>query len=364
MTGERRSRDLRVKATFRVRYQSVDELVLAYSKNLSRGGLFLASKRLLERGSIVRLNIELPDGGPELTVPCKVVFVRSADSPDGKSAGMGVKFIDPDDVTRRRLEWFIVNCAPEPGQFGPDPQKRKLDIMIVEDDPLQSETTAAPFRNRGDTVRISQDGLQGLASCLERRPDVILSDVQMPKMDGWQFLRMVRSRPALATVPVLFLTTLSSEQDRLLGYRLGVDDYIAKPPKPSELVARVDRAVVRAEQQSAVAGPTGADALRGELEQVSIQSMLAFLEAEQRSGVLRIGPENNARIYIMAGRPVRVEVADAPEGRSARQLLFDLLDLHSGRFEFRHVQVGEPDEIQSTATALLLEHAKECDERR
>ena len=126
----------------------------------------------------------------------------------------------------------------------------------------------------------------------------------------------------------------------------------------------MDRAVVRAEQQSAVAGPTGADALRGELEQVSIQSMLAFLEAEQRSGVLRIGPENNARIYIMAGRPVRVEVADAPEGRSARQLLFDLLDLHSGRFEFRHVQVGEPDEIQSTATALLLEHAKECDERR
>ena len=182
VSGRTRNRDLRVKAAFRVRYRTMDELVVAYSSNLSRGGLFLVTDRQPPPGSVVRLSIELPDGGPEIVVPCEVVFVRDADSETGAVAGMGLRFIDPDQVTRRRLEWFILHSAPEEHQFGAGPRASKLRILIVEDDPLQCEAAAAPFRERGDTLRVSQDGLDALASCLKQRPDVILSDVQMPRI--------------------------------------------------------------------------------------------------------------------------------------------------------------------------------------
>jgi uncharacterized protein (TIGR02266 family) len=363
VTQTTRSRDLRVKATFRVRYRSMDDLVIAFSTNLSRGGLFLATKKQLPQGSILRLNIELPDGGAEITVPCEVAYVRSADDAQGRSAGMGIKFIDPDEVARRRLEWFILNSAPEPGQFGALGRARALDVLIVEDDKLQSEVTAAPFQQRGDKVHISRDGLEGLASALKSKPDVILSDVQMPKMDGWQLLRMIRSRPALAHVPFIFLTTLSGEEDRLRGYRLGVDDYLPKPFEPSELLVRADRAVVRAEQQAQASDPPEPEALQGDLEQVSLQSMLAFLEVERKTGVLRVGPVTNGRILIQAGRPIRVELHDSPEDSSPKDRLFTLLSLTVGRFDFHPGPVSGTDELGTTSTALMLEYAKHCDDR-
>jgi CheY-like chemotaxis protein len=194
-------------------------------------------------------------------------------------------------------------------------------------------------------------------------PDVILSDVQMPRMDGWQLLRMVRSRQQLSAVPLLFLTTLSGEQDRLRGYRLGVDDYIHKPYEPSEVVARTDRAVVRAEQQRQASVPPESDALQGDLEQVSLQSILSFLEIERRTGVLRVGPVVNARIFVKDGRPRRVERYDAPADGESKELLFELLGLSVGRFDFSAQEVSAADEIGMATSALLLEHARLADEQ-
>ena len=340
----------------------MDELVVAYTRNLSRGGLFLSTDRLLPSGSIVRVSVELPDGGPEISIPCEVAYLRNAGEAGGRSAGMGVKFIDPDQAVRRRLEWYIVNSTPEPGQIGAGERARKLSVVIVEDDPLQRKLASAPFLERGDSVRGCGDGLEALGACLNDPPDVILSDVQMPKMDGWQLIRMLRSRPQLSRVPILFLTTLSGEEDRLRGYRLGVDDYIRKPYQAEELVARTDRAVVRALQQAAASGPRDPDALQGDLEQVSLQSILSFLEIERRSGIIRLGPVTNALLYLRDGQPVRVEVQDAPPDASQMDLLHELLGLSVGRFEFRAEAVAVPDEIGERTSFVLLEHARRSDE--
>jgi CheY-like chemotaxis protein len=275
---------------------------------------------------------------------------------------MGVRFVDPDQLACRRLEWFILNSTPEPGQIGTGPRARKLKVVIVEDDPLQSRAAAAPFEERGDEVRICQDGLEALGSCLHAPPDAILSDVQMPKLDGWQLLRMLRARPTLAKTPVLFLTQLASEEDRLKGYRLGVDDYIPKPYDASELVARTDRAVVRSDQHQQAAMPADVDALQGDLEQVSLQSILAFLEVERRTGVLRVGPVTNAFIYVREGQPVRVERHGSEVDATSKELLFDLLGLSVGRFDFRPAEVSGPDEIGMRTSAILLEYAKFSDE--
>ena len=105
MTSRNRSQDLRVKATFRVGYETMDQLVVAYTTDLSRGGMFVATYKLLPRGTVIRLNIALPDGESEVSVTGKVVYVREASQSEGRSAGMGVQFIDPDGSIQRRLQW-------------------------------------------------------------------------------------------------------------------------------------------------------------------------------------------------------------------------------------------------------------------
>ncbi len=350
-------RELRLTTSFRVRYATMDELVVAYSSNLSRGGLFLKSEELLPVGARVMLTLELPDDGPELSVACVVVFTR-----DTGLRGMGVKFDDPDEVTKQRVEAFIIGAAPSSTELAVAPVARALDVVVVDDEPLQSARAAEGFRARGHTVRTARDGLEGLALCLKKTPDVVLTDVQMPKMDGWQLLRMLRARPALAHVPVIFLTSLKSEADRLLGYRLGVDDYLPKPYELGELASRVDRAVLRAEQQAKAAAADGRS-LTGDLEQVGMPSILSFLEIERRSGELDVyvGAAVSGRIWLGEGRPLRAEIDARPELRG-REAFFSLLDVTAGRFDFREGQSEGPDEIGAGISALLLEHARLEDE--
>jgi uncharacterized protein (TIGR02266 family) len=353
-------RDLRVTAQFQITFQTVDALVVAYSANLSRGGLFLKTDRSMPEGSEISLVIKLPDGGTDIEVPCTVVFVR--DGHDGQTAGMGLKFIDPDESIQKRIEWYIINSSPDSSDVAAQSKLRRLSVVIVDDDHFQSDVAASGFAKRGDRVRVARDGLAGLALCLEEKPDVILTDVQMPRMDGWQMVRLIRARAHLAKVPILFLTSLSSEQDRLVGYRLGVDDYLTKPHDPEDLVTRVERAVLRAEQIARSTNDAERDALRGDLRQVSLQSVLSFLEMERRSGVLRVGPVVNARLDIQDGRIHRVSIEGATS--LPREQLFRVLDAAEGRFEFVQGPIDVPDEVQMSTSGAILEHARLHDEGR
>jgi uncharacterized protein (TIGR02266 family) len=353
-------RDLRVDAQFHITFSTVDAPVVAYSANLSLGGLFLKTNRLLPIDTVISLVMHLPDGGDDVEVPCRVVFVRATDGE--QSQGMGLKFIDPEDTVKQRIEWFIINSSPDANEVKSQSSLRKLNVVIVDDDRLQSDLASSAFKARGDIVRIARDGLTGLALCLEEKPDVILTDVQMPKMDGWQMVRLLRARPNLAKVPILFLTSLSSESDRLVGYRLGVEDYVTKPPDPHDLMLRVDRAVLRAEQIHRSASNAEREALRGELSQVGIQSILSFIEMERRTGVLRIVSKENARLEIRDGNIIRAHLESLAKA-TPRGQLFRILDLDSGRFEFVQGEVTGPDEIQLPTSNVLIEHARLRDEK-
>lgn len=337
----------------------MDDLVMAYASNLSRGGMRLRTQQPMAIGSRVQVNIDLPDDKPPLGLTCEVVAVTQGEEP-GRYF-LGVKFLDPQEETRKRLEWYILNSDPSPGQFGAAAHTTPLDVLIVDDEKMQRGATSAPFRARGDHVTTAANGFEALAACLKSRPNVILTDVQMPGMDGWQLLRTIRSRANLRTVPVLFLTTLSGERERLLGYRLGVDDYLSKPPDPADLVARVDRAALRALQLSAAPAPEK-DALRGDIEQVGLPSILSFLELERKTGLLRVGPTVNAQVYLREGRLVRIRL-EGGDGLSAEQRFFRLMSLKAGRFEFTPDNVPPVEgELEASVSALLLEHARLTDE--
>jgi CheY-like chemotaxis protein/Tfp pilus assembly protein PilZ len=248
--------------------------------------MFLASDQFLPVNSTLILKLELPNRGGELSVTCRVVYTRDKVTGDksGKPAGMGVQFLDLDEQALTRIGQFIAEKSMSADADPQSSRDKPLSVLVVDDDHSSREAAAKPFRDRGDHVRTASDGVDALAACLKAPPDVILSDVQMPRMDGWQLVRIVRSRPQLAQVPMLFLTRLRGEDERLKGYQLGVDDFVPKPSRPEELVARVDRVVRRIKRPS----PAQAQKmLRGDLEQVSLASVLSFLELE-RTGILSV----------------------------------------------------------------------------
>ncbi len=114
-------------------------------------------------------------------------------------------------------------------------------ILVVDDEPKISKLARDYLEQAGYKVLIASDGLIALNTARSERPDLIVLDLMLPKMDGLDVCRDLRRESA---VPIIMLTARSDEADRLIGLELGADDYITKPFSPRELVARV-RATLR-----------------------------------------------------------------------------------------------------------------------
>jgi uncharacterized protein (TIGR02266 family) len=354
----------RTETTVTVKYATIDQLVVAYTKDLSKGGMFLSTRQFLPVNAVLRVELELPFAGGTVPLICRVVFVRDPDEAvkTGKPPGMGLEFLDAAKEELARIEEFLTSAdakgGSEKGAIGPT--RRALRVLVVDDDPTLRAFAAEPFIARGDDVRTAADGLEGLGLCLKSPPDVLLTDVQMPRIDGWQLLRMVRSRPTLGSMAVVFLTTLGGESDRLQGYRLGVDDYVPKPCHPQELLVRVDRVVARG--QGGGRSQIDRKTLRGDLEHVALSSVLTFLAIERNTGVLFVLGPKTARIFFSDGNPLRVDIDDAPVETTSRTLLFEVLSWREGQFEFAIQDVGCGDELHASVAALLLDYAQAVDE--
>lgn len=109
-------------------------------------------------------------------------------------------------------------------------------ILLIDDDPSLHRLLGQYLNDAGFTVLHAESGQAGLKLLFDHRPDLILLDVMMPRMDGWETCRRVRE---LTDVPIVFLTAKGDEPERLQGFRMGADDYVLKPFSFAELVARI-----------------------------------------------------------------------------------------------------------------------------
>ena len=131
-------------------------------------------------------------------------------------------------------------------------------ILLVEDDPSIREITALGLRAAGFTVETAADGLDGVERWRHDRPDLVLLDVMLPRLDGLEVLRAIRRE---ATTPVVMLTARADTIDVVVGLESGADDYVRKPFEMPELVARV-RAALRRRDTDADPTPGGEGSLR------------------------------------------------------------------------------------------------------
>lgn len=116
-------------------------------------------------------------------------------------------------------------------------------VLVVDDEPTIAEVVTRYLERAGYEATIAADGAEAIASATEHRPDLIVLDLMLPRIGGLEVMRRLREQEH-NPVPIILLTAKGEESDRIVGLRLGADDYVVKPFSPAELVARVD-AVLR-----------------------------------------------------------------------------------------------------------------------
>jgi DNA-binding response OmpR family regulator len=131
-------------------------------------------------------------------------------------------------------------------------------ILVVDDDPTVSDVVRRYLERAGYTVTLSADGHDALAAYERNRPDLVVLDLMLPGIDGLEVCRRLRS--SASGVPIVMLTALGEEADRVLGLQLGADDYVTKPFSPRELVLRVQSVLRRSLARPTPAPETLSDA--------------------------------------------------------------------------------------------------------
>lgn len=124
-------------------------------------------------------------------------------------------------------------------------------LLVVDDEPKLLRAIAATLREEGYVVMTAQSGSEALMRLTESVPDLIISDIRMPGIDGYRLVSTLRSNPRTELIPVIFLTAKDRREDRITGFRKGVDAYVTKPFDPEELIVIIANILNRSARISA-----------------------------------------------------------------------------------------------------------------
>ena len=238
----------------------------------------------------------------------------------------------------------------------PPPTRR---LLIVDDDRLIIKVIHDFFVPNGYVVDEAEDGVSALERLDDAVPDIILADILMPNLDGWELFERVRGKPATARVPFVFVTTERDLPQRLRGFHMGADDYITKPFDVEELHARVERILAR-QEESAARVPGAESVLSGTVRHLSLSDLLQILSLNGKDGtvLLRQGGEGGT-IVLTAGAMVH-----AACGRvRGVKALYRMLGWSGATFRVLPPDGGEvPRSIDQPTTSALMDGLVSLDE--
>lgn len=178
-------------------------------------------------------------------------------------------------------------------------------LLLVDDEPGLREAVQAYLEDSGFAVDVASNATEGLELAHQKLPDLVITDIMMPQVDGYQFLKQLREDPQFKTLPVVFLTARGMTSDRIQGYNAGCDAYLSKPFDPDELVAIVTNLL---EKQTALRQSVEGD------ESHNIADMARQI-AEIRSMLMQKG--------AIAQSPSSIKIDFTPREQSVLELVVD-----------------------------------------
>ncbi len=269
-------------------------------------------------------------------------------------------------LPRREVRWDFgaSPLAPEGAKGTPGPgfealPRPLLKALVVDGDAGYRQFIRGLLLPHGFEVYEAGDGEEGLRMALNRRPWLILTDVNMPAMDGFEFCRRVRKHSLLRNTPLVFLSSWDDYWERYHGLNLGAADYLSKQTPPRELLIRIQLTLKRyADVGTRTNRGSG---MEGGIELIGAPGMLQMCHLGRFSGVCtaRSGLER-IQVVFRDG-----EVISAEYGRvTGAGAVYDLLSWTRGHFEFLPGDPGEGKPLAESFDYLLLEGCRRLDEQR
>jgi DNA-binding response OmpR family regulator len=237
----------------------------------------------------------------------------------------------------------------------------KKQLLLVDADPRSVRVLEVSLKKAGYSVTTATDGQDALAKIEFSTPDLILSDTRLPRLDGYELVRRLKEHAEFAQLPVVFLTSQKSIEDKIRGLELGVEDYLTKPIFVRELITRVNLLLARRTQEKmATSMPTSRRTrLSGSLEDMGVVDLLQTFEVSRKSGIARISDgRRETRVFFRDGK-----VVDAELGRlRGEEAVYRALIWISGSFEVEFCPVANEDIIPTSTQGLLMEGMRRVDE--
>jgi DNA-binding response OmpR family regulator/signal recognition particle receptor subunit beta len=230
-------------------------------------------------------------------------------------------------------------------------------ILIVDDDPKWLRVVSLYLEQRQYLVTTAATGEEALEQIAQEHPHLIVADISMPGIDGYELCRRIRQNAATRTVPFIFLTGRDDDSERTKARKVGSDDYLAKPCPLERLADTVEAIMDRVEQARHI--PLDAIGPSGRLDEVDLLDLIQTLELEQRTGALVLSHgERTATLYFRAGAIVDADIRSPKR----QEPLFVLLGWKTGRFLFLPDALPERLPITASVANLLLQDLRTLEE--
>ena len=233
-------------------------------------------------------------------------------------------------------------------------------VLLAEDEALMAQMMVDMLAELPIEVSLARNGREALALMEKVRPDLVLLDCMMPELDGFEVAAALKATPATQDIPIIFLTARGRVEDKVRGLEMGAEDYLIKPVRREEMLARVRNVLRRCEARRAAA-PAESSLMRGRLEIMGLPNLVQVLETERRTGTLRLTSDGRrGEILFLEGR-----VAYAMEGvRQGEAAVYRMLGWGQGDFELEWTSGSGPPAAQITRPnqSLLMEGIRRLDE--
>lgn len=238
----------------------------------------------------------------------------------------------------------------------------KKKILLVDADPRSLRVLEVSLRKAGYNLTCVGDAAAALGTLEHQLPDLVICDTKLPNLDGYAFVRRLKDHPEWQLIPVIFLASQRSVEDKIRGLELGVEDYLTKPIFVRELLARVHVVLARQAQES-LSGRRSSGTLKtrfaGSIQDMTVVDLLQTFEISRKAGTISFkNGAHTARIWCSDGKVVDAE-ADALHGEEA---VYRLLVWSEADFEVEFGPVEREDVIEMATPALLMEGMRRADE--
>ena len=234
-------------------------------------------------------------------------------------------------------------------------------ILIVDDNPNVLKLLNISLSKAGYAIVEAENGEVAFQVANKEKPDLIISDIMMPQMDGIELCWMIRENSEVPLVPFIFLTSFDDQEMEIRGFRAGADEYLNKPIDRKELLERVSELLNRTEKLKTIDDTSDTKkAFEGDLKDLSIVELVQMLNLNKKTGILHIDGQGKGEIFLKDGQLIGAATKD----KKGEEAVYELVTFSDGSFKFEISDKNLSKNVTNSTMNVIMEACRIMDESR